>query len=167
MGDVLEMDGSFRAEVTIWRRHTKRRKTRVVLLCAELVGVLKNYLGGEVVHRDEYLFARSTGKPISRHTLYKLHRRAAMKLRLRGRVGGTHSMRKTFGEGVHDHLMGLSASGVKVDPLLGTKEAMGHSDVRSTEAYLQADSEQVTAAIGSVGRRFWGAKLANRDELEN
>ncbi|MFA5526197.1 MAG: tyrosine-type recombinase/integrase [Acholeplasmataceae bacterium] len=164
--DVVEPDGSVRDEVTVWRRHTKRGRTRTVLVSEELREVIEEVLRPRacagVIHIDEWLFARASGGAISRHTLYRAQRRAANRLGLRGRVGGTHSMRKTFGKGVHDYLMDLAARGEKVDPLLGTKEAMGHGDVRSTEAYLQADSEQVAGAVRAVARRY-GAKLEKEE----
>ena len=169
LGDVVAGDGSIVEAVTVWRRYVKRGKTRTVRICDELRQVLRAYVRAReragVIHKDEYLFAKRGGGPITRHTLYTAQKRAAKRLELKGRVGGTHSMRKTFGKGVHEFLKARAAAGVPVDPLLDTKEAMGHSDVRSTEAYLQADAEQVVDAVMSLGRRF-GAKLGNSENRE-
>jgi integrase/recombinase XerD len=156
-GDVFEMDGTLREQIIIWRRHTKRQKTRLISATPKLSAVIKTYLGGEgrnVVHRDEYLFCQPNGRPISRYTLYRDQRRAALRLGLRGRVGGTHAMRKTFAVGVHDYVMELAAQGHKVDPLLNTRDALGHADVRCTEAYLEADLAVVVNAVKRVSERY-------------
>lgn len=168
LGDVTERNGEVAGVARVWRRNMKgKRRTREVVLGPELRGILEAYLRTRaskgVIHKDEWLFGQQGGKPITRHTLYQAQKGAAERLGLRGRCGGTHGMRKTYARGVHEYLQGVQASGVPVDVLLATRDAMGHSDTRSTEAYVDADRGQVLAAVLAVGRRF----CANPQKGEN
>ncbi len=63
-------------------------------------------------------------------------------------------MRKSFANTVYEFLLNRVARGEAIDPLLLTKQAMGHKDLESTSKYLAFREKDVADAIMDVGGSF-------------
>ncbi len=89
------------------------------------------------------LFGYGVNKRLSRHGAHKLLKQAYNRAGVGGPKGSVawHSARKTFAAKVYTNL--------KFD-LLATRDALGHSDVRDTQKYIQVNQASVDAAILSA-----------------
>lgn len=88
---------------------------------------------------DTYLFKSRNGhnKPITRQQADRVLNKYFSLLGFTGKLG-THSMRKTFANNIHEAL-GFD--------LVKTQHAMGHKAIESTIKYLQPDHESIELAI--------------------
>lgn len=144
-----------RSEVEVQRRNMKgKHESRQVFLnpqaqeaVLQLVHILQKR---GVWNHDSYLFKSRQGKnsPITRVRAYQILSRAFSLCGLSGKLG-THSMRKTFGNNVYDHMLQLVAKGEPVDAYRETAKALGHKSVASTESYLAFRDEYLRGAIRS------------------
>lgn len=78
--------------------------------------------------------------PFTRQQGWRIFKNAVNKAQLQGKLG-THSMRKTFCQRVHEAL------GEKIEK---TQKAMGHSSLSSTAHYLSFKEEEISTAIVGV-----------------
>ena len=143
VGDVLQ-HGRMVERVTVHRRHMKRKiEGRSVPLnaqAAEAVGVWIDVMQRQGSLTPKTVLFRSRkgeNRPISRVTAYKVLRQVFKDNELGGRLG-THSMRKTFANVVHQKL-GRDIS--------KTKKALGHKNINSTDSYLSFLQEEIDEAI--------------------
>lgn len=99
-------------------------------------------------NHDTFLFKSRQGKnsPITRVRAYQILSNAFRQVGLSGKLG-THTMRKTFGNNIYEHMLNLVAQGVGVDAYRETAKALGHKSVASTENYLSFRNEHLRAAI--------------------
>jgi integrase len=164
IGDVLEEDGTIKERITVLRRfmkktgHGERNSTvsRNVILNDYARQALKpwlrelQYLGYS--HKTDFLFqSRTAGnKSIDRAQAWRVLRDAYRLVGMRGKLG-THAMRKTFANNVYSYFKEQAAKGEPVDVFRSTSKALGHGDIRSTDAYLSFCSEDIDDAICSVG----------------
>ncbi len=135
--DVLNIDGSLNAKVTVI--HTKNKHSRSVILNPLVKPFLMSWLQKQELRGFQrgsvYLFSDSTGKCLSRKYVWRIIKQASSKCRFSGRYG-THSMRKTFAKNTYEYYHKQLVAGKTVDPLIKTKEALGHMNINSTQVYL-------------------------------
>lgn len=128
-------NGTIPSHVTVQRRNVKhRREGRSVVLHEAVKAAIRRYLSGrEGLSPDSPLFlSQWKTKAISRQQAWNILEKAFSDAKLTGKLG-THSLRKTFAASVYDRSNHC---------LLRTKRALGHTDIRTTEAYLSfADSD--------------------------
>jgi integrase len=103
-----------------------------------------------VWNHESYLFKSRQGRnsPITRVRAYQILSRVFGLCGLSGKLG-THSMRKTFGNNVYDHMLQLVAHGEPVDAYRETAKALGHKSVASTESYLSFRNEHLRSAVNA------------------
>ena len=133
--------------VTVHRRHMKKKlEGRSVPLnsqAAEAVWVWIEAMRQQgPVTAKTVLFRSRKGdnQPISRVSAYKVLRQVFEDNELSGQLG-THSMRKTFANVVHQKLGRDIAK---------TKRALGHKNINSTDSYLSFLQEEIDHAILAV-----------------
>jgi integrase len=131
--------------VTVQRRNMKGKlRSRTVILHPVARAALSVWLEQLQKRRgplspDTYLFRSHKGdnRPISRVQAWRILHDAYAANELTGKVA-THSLRKTFAHNVYE------ASGRNI---VRTMKAIGHANVATTMHYLDADQEEVDAAI--------------------
>ncbi|OBQ46225.1 tyrosine-type recombinase/integrase [Halodesulfovibrio spirochaetisodalis] len=150
-----------RAEVEVLRRNMKgKHESRQVFMNPQaqeaVLALIYVMQKRGVWNHDSYLFKSRQGKnsPITRVRAYQILSRAFGMCGLSGKLG-THSMRKTFGNNVYEHMLDLVAQGVGVDAYRETAKALGHKSVGSTESYLAFRNEHLRGAVRSfsIGER--------------
>lgn len=138
--DVWAFPG-VRAEVAIAKRWMKgKHQGRTVVLHGAAREALARWVTerfGPVPQKSE---AETLLFPITRRQVGRLLASYAAVLELSGKVS-THSWRKTFAKRVHEKLGG---------DIVATCSALGHSDIRTTQRYLQANADKVDSAILDV-----------------
>lgn len=129
--DVLQY-GDIKPSISVTRRNMKGKiASRSVVLHDQAKEALCRYLidfGGEPKAR---LF------PISRIQAHRIIRAACTRAGIAGAVS-THSMRKTFGQGVYQRTG---------KDIVATQRALGHRNLSSTQHYLEVDQEAIDKAI--------------------
>lgn len=143
VGSVFQ-HGRLVERVTVERRNMKSgEEARAVALHPEAREALATWLeelGTEDPGRFLFQSRQRPRHPIS----YGQARRVLQDaFRVAGLAGiyATHSMRKTFAEWSHKAFGG---------DLLKTQRALGHASIQSTIHYLQADREEIDAAIVGI-----------------
>lgn len=130
--------------VAVERQHMKRKfEGRTVLLHPEAKAALGAWI--EELHdngymtSDTFVFQSRKGRngALSREQAYRVLVAAFERAGLEGSLG-THSMRKTFANRVHDRLG---------RDLLKTQRALGHKNINSTVSYLSFNEEEIDEAI--------------------
>ena len=133
--------------VSVSRRNMKRKvEGRTVPLNSQAAEAVRVWIeqmrtqGGVTSKTVLFRSRKGENKPISRVTAYKILRVVFNENELTGRLG-THSMRKTFANVVHERLGRDIAK---------TKKALGHKNINSTDSYLSFLQEEIDEAILSV-----------------
>jgi len=161
--DVLDAGGQVRLEVTVARKHMKKKKSaRSVPLSKSLRQRLQGWLLEE--ERAGYLLkidplfpkrgsvaVRKKGRVVAvesmtRHAAWRMVRRLARRSGVFEGHVGTHSLRKTFTAVVYKNWLERLAKGERVDVLRQTQEALGHKNIQSTIAYLASVTVEDRAA---------------------
>ena len=144
-----------RSEVEVLRRNMKgKHESRQVFMNPQAQEAVLNLIHvlqkRGVWNHGSYLFKSRQGKnsPITRVRAYQILSRAFKACELSGKLG-THSMRKTFGNNVYNHMLSLVAEGHGVDAYRETAKALGHKSVASTESYLSFRNEHLRSAVRS------------------
>jgi len=146
-----------RLSVKVARRYMKgKQESRVVYLAPEARLAIYDQLKALTLpSMATYLFKKQgdVNEPIS----YTQARRVL--LEAFGACGiaeniGTHSMRKTFANKIHEYMLELVAAGHGVDPFMETSQALGHKDPKSTTHYLSFRDENRRKGIKSMGAAF-------------
>lgn len=143
LSDVLQ-NGKFSDYITVARKHMKKKRAgRTVPLHPEaktaLQTLVKKLLKAGHTDPNTFLFLSREGenRAIGRTMAWRILDRAYAECGLTGRLG-THSMRKTFAERVHEKLG---------RDIFKTQKALGHASVSSTASYISVDSEEIDDAI--------------------
>lgn len=133
--------------VTVPRRHMKRKiEGRTVLLHPEARAALwawrEELQQAGPVEAGAFVFRSREGgnRPISRVQAWRVLQEAYQAAGLTGKLG-THSMRKTFADRIHDRLG---------RDLIKTQRALGHKNINSTVSYLSFREEEIDEAILSI-----------------
>jgi integrase len=152
--DLIDERGQIVRRVQVARRHMKGHKTsRSVLLNAAAMAVLSRWLcdSGAMgyMHGSDPVFCTQSGKRMSRFHAYRMLRQAALDAGVVGKVA-THSMRKTFANGVYSYFLGRVAKGEALDPFRATSRALGHAAITSTDKYLTFRTEDVDQAVSAI-----------------
>ena len=146
VGDVLQ-HGRMVERVIVHRRYMKRKiEGRSVPLNSQAAEAVRVWI--EAMRQDgpvtakPVLFRSRKGdnQPISRVSAYKVLRQVFEDSKLSGQLG-THSMRKTFANVVHQKLG---------RDIANTKRALGHKNINSTDSYLSFLQEEIDQAILAV-----------------
>lgn len=130
---------------TLRLRKTKSGKERYAPLTDEAMGWFKSWCAGR--SRDEQLFLRANGEPWATAQQVRRMRDASKQAKL-GRPVSFHILRHTYG----------SLLALKGVPLKFIAEAMGHADLRMTEAHyahLQKDdavAKAIRKSLPSFGK---------------
>ena len=143
LGDVWQ-HGKVIDRMTVQRRHMKNKtRSRTVILHPLARAALSVWLDHLQTRRgpltpETYVFRSHKGdRPISRVQAWRILHAAYAANALTGKVA-CHSLRKTFAHNVYE------ASGRNI---VRTMKAIGHANVATTMHYLDADQEEVDAAI--------------------
>lgn len=143
VGDVFP-HGKVSNYVSVARKNMKKKKTgRTVVLHAEakeaIVLWVKELQKGGLNDPKTPLFKSRQGvnKSISRITAWTILSRTYAACAMDGKLG-THSMRKTFAEHVHEKLG---------RDIFKTQKALGHASLNSTAAYLSVSQDEIDEAI--------------------
>jgi integrase len=144
--DVLQ-HGQLVDRVTVQRRHMKRqRASRTVVLHPVAKTALQAWLGRMSdrleVTPETYVFQSRKGpnRPISRIQALRILKEAFDSCEMTGQLG-THSMRKTFANNVHERL-GRN--------LVKTQQALGQQNITTTVQYMSFREEEIDEAILSL-----------------
>lgn len=135
-----------RGRMTVQARNMKgRERTRSVLMPPRLRDAVYAYIGSHSLAPAAPLFSRACSNapkdaPISRIWAHKVLKEAVHKLGLQGKVA-LHSTRKSFAHTLYAHFD---------KDLVKTAQALGHTSVLSTAAYLQTGQAEIDAAISSA-----------------
>lgn len=167
--DVLDAAGRIKPVVTVRRARMKKKlAARSVPLPESVRGTLREWLleqerAGLVLKSDPLFPSRaampqgkgraSAAGPMSRTAAWKAMRRLAVRAGVQRSNVGTHSMRKSFAGAVHEHWLDRLAAGERVDPVVMTRDALGHKQIQSTVSYLKSvTTAERTASFGAAAR---------------
>lgn len=141
--DVMRA-GRLLDRVSVARKNMKKKvEGRSVLLhsqAKEVLGVwIEQLRGNGYMTSDTFVFQSRKGRnaAMSRVQAYRVLQEAYERAGVNGNTG-THSMRKTFANNVHERLG---------RDLLKTQKALGHKNINSTVSYLSFKQEEIDEAI--------------------
>ena len=92
---------------------------------------------------DDYVFKGNFGRPLSRHTCYKVFYETL------GAGYGTHWMRKTFAQEVYKYFLSETPNDM-LRALELTRQALGHARIDTTIRYLNLNYSAIDAAQTSI-----------------
>jgi len=149
-GDVIGKDGKLFDCVTVRKALMKGQyDSRTVHMTASAKRYLLPWLQEQEqrghILLNTPLFCRNGGGRWDRVNAWRTLRNAYARAGLSGKVA-THSMRKTFANGIYDFYEG------RKDAMRITAKAMGHKSLDSTDKYLSFLDEDVTIAIDHIGK---------------
>lgn len=141
--DVMRA-GRLLDRVSVARRNMKKKvEGRTVLLHPEARAALELWVeelrAQGYMTSDTFVFQSRKGRnaALSRVQAYRILQAAYERAGVEGQTG-THSMRKTFANNVHERLG---------RDLLKTQKALGHRNINSTVSYLSFRQEEIDEAI--------------------
>ncbi len=141
--DVVQ-HGQMVDRVTVHRRHMKRkRQSRSVIFHPQAKRALQVWLQDMATRGDgapdTYVFKSRKGgnHPISRRHALAILKEAFRSCEMTGTLG-THSMRKTFANNVHERL---------ARDVVKTQQALGQQHITTTIRYLSFRGEEIDQAI--------------------
>lgn len=141
--DVMRA-GRLLDRVSVARRNMKKKvEGRTVLLHPEVRAALEVWIeelrAQGYMTSDTFVFQSRKGRngALSRVQAYRILQAAYERAGVEGQTG-THSMRKTFANNIHDKLG---------RDLLKTQKALGHRNINSTVSYLSFRQEEIDEAI--------------------
>lgn len=141
--DVMRA-GRLLDRVSVARRNMKKKvEGRTVLLHHEARTALQLWIDElreqGYMTSDTFVFQSRKGRnaSLSRVQAYRILQAAYLRAGVEGQTG-THSMRKTFANNVHQRLG---------RDLLKTQKALGHRNINSTVSYLSFQQEEIDEAI--------------------
>lgn len=139
VADVVN-HGKIADSVTVKRCNTKKKlEGKTLPLHKRAKKALEDYLTEGTREGADYLFKsrEDFNRPITRVQAYRIIRQATDSCRISGKVG-THTMRKTFANQIHESCG---------RDLAKTQAALGHKNIASTICYLSFDRKEIDAAI--------------------
>jgi integrase/recombinase XerD len=132
-------DGKIRGEFVLSKEQTKGRKARRVFLSQKLRAELKSYFDEAKLRKGcPALFQSQKGKAFNANTMCQLFLNIYSQCGIEG--ASSHSGRRSL-------LTKLASKGVGVRVLA---EIAGHSSITITQRYLDANDEQMRAAVELV-----------------
>ena len=141
--DVMRA-GRLLDRVSVARRNMKKKvEGRTVLLHPDARAALELWIeelrAEGYMTSDTFVFQSRKGRnaALSRVQAYRILQAAYERAGVEGQTG-THSMRKTFANNVHEKLG---------RDLLKTQKALGHRNINSTVSYLSFQQEEIDEAI--------------------
>ncbi len=147
-GDVIGQDGKIVESVTVQKKYMKGKlNSRTVFLNDTVKKYLSPWLKEQ--ERKGYLriecplFCSSGGRKMDRVTAWRILKNAFCLAGVYGKVA-THTMRKTFANGIYFFYEG------KKDALRIVSKALGHKSIDSTDRYLTFIEEDITRAISGM-----------------
>lgn len=141
VADVVDADGKVVNYITVERRHMKgARSSRTCPLHPRAGKVIVQWIQAAGLQRDDALFASRQGGPITVCRAWGILKAAFRRAGLTGRLG-THTMRKTFAQRIHQALGG---------DLHKTSKALGHRNVATTIRYLECPEVEIRKAVLSL-----------------
>lgn len=130
--------------VVVKKRHMKGKpQSRAVLIHPQLRLDLDNYIRAEGLPLQSPLFPSRKGGHLGVVGAWQVLDSAIRRAGLQGKVS-FHSARKTFAEQVHEFFG---------HDLVKTSKALGHKSVLSTASYLSFKTEEMDAAVLSLGHK--------------
>lgn len=139
--------GTLLGRITVARRNMKKKvEGRTILMHPEAKEALSLWLeqlrAMGYMTSDTFVFQSRKGRnrAMSRIQAYRILQEAYERAGVSGSTG-THSMRKTFANNVHEKLG---------RDLLKTQKALGHKNINSTVSYLSFKEEEIDEAILSL-----------------
>ncbi len=136
VGDVMNMDGSVKAEVRLTAEQTKGRQPRTVFLPQKLRDELTAYLVLRTGSKPEHpLFVTAGRKAFSANVMAQHFHYLFKRAGIAG--ASSHSMRRTF-------LTSLSAKGIGIRVLAALA---GHKSLQVTLRYLDASDDMKRNAV--------------------
>ena len=140
IADVLEADGTVKAEVHLTADQTKGDAARTVYMPEKLRKELKSYLAGiDCSKTDKALFAtQKCRNGFTANTLAQFFHYLYENAGVTG--GSSHSGRRTF-------ITNLASKGVGVRVLMSLA---GHKNISTTQAYIDVNDEQLRKAVELV-----------------
>ncbi len=136
VGDVMNMDGSVKAEVRLTAEQTKGRQPRTVFLPQKLRDELTAYLVLRTGSKPEHpLFVTAGRKAFSANVMAQHFHYLFKRAGIAG--ASSHSMRRTF-------LTSLSAKGIGIRVLAALA---GHRSLQVTLRYLDASDDMKRNAV--------------------
>ena len=137
--DVVNTDGSIKAEVRLSADQTKGRHPRTVYLPKKLQDEIKNYVRCRCVNSvEEPLFFTATGKAFSANTLCQLFYWTYKRAGIAG--ASSHTGRRNF-------ITALASKGISVRVLASLA---GHRSVAVTMRYIDVHDDMKRAAVELV-----------------
>ena len=118
-------------------RRGKGNNMRLVPLVPEAIGAVEDWLEFRPVCKHRFLFSTLTRKPLGRHGLQYLFRKALMSAGISRPGISVHTLRHTFATL-------LLRNGCD---LMSIKEMLGHASLESTAIYLHVDMSSLQAAV--------------------
>jgi len=140
--DVVLPNGKIANQLVIRAQDMKGRqghkKSRAVVLSESVKDALREWVNE--LGDGEFLFQSREGGAISTRQARRIIQDACAELGIFERIG-THSMRKTYGNKIHK-LLG--------NDIFATMQALGHTNVRNTQYYLEIGRERINQATQSI-----------------
>lgn len=130
MLDVEDLDVE---AATLYVRHGKRDKERIIPLHPEAGAALEHYLDGR---RTGPMFESNRGRRISYDALHSLTIRLGRRAGIRKRTR-PHVLRHSFAVALHEN-------GVDLETI---RDLLGHEDIRTTIIYLHCSMEGKRSAV--------------------
>jgi integrase/recombinase XerD len=139
IADVVNADGSVKAEIRLTAEQTKGRYPRTVYLPQKLIEEIQYYLRHRCVNsKRESLFYTTNGKPITANSLCQYFFWMYRKAGIAG--ASSHSGRRNF-------ITSLAAKGISVRVLASLA---GHRDISVTQKYIDVNDDMKRAAVELV-----------------
>ncbi len=139
IADVVNADGSVKAEIRLTAEQTKGRHPRTVYLPQKLIEEIQYYLRHRCVNStSESLFYTANGKPFTANSLCQYFFWMYRKAGIAG--ASSHSGRRNF-------ITSLAAKGISVRVLASLA---GHRDISVTQKYIDVSDDMKRAAVELV-----------------
>ena len=136
IADVVNADGSVKAEIRLTAEQTKGRHPRTVYLPQKLIEEIQYYLRHRCVNStSESLFYTANGKPFTANSLCQYFFWMYRKAGIAG--ASSHSGRRTF-------ITNLATQGVSVRVLMSLA---GHKNIGTTQAYIDINDDMKRKAV--------------------
>ena len=133
--DAYEADGSVKSQIRLAKHQTKGGEARTVLLNAQAQEELRLYARTLARPGEQPLFVSKWGKAMSPNSLVQVFGRF---YKLAGlSTASSHSGRRSF-------ITGLAHKGVNVRVLAALA---GHSNISTTQRYIEVGEHQLRAAV--------------------
>ncbi len=158
-GHIISENGEIQKKIIISAKNMKGKKARSIILNKTGQKYILDWLIEQqkkgLCHKNQYVFAKSNGEQLSYHRVWRILKNCFLKIGLPGNGYATHSLRKTFANNFSD----LYYDFIKETPKRGDLivllcEALGHSDIRSTQQYMRFQQKDIDNLILKMGKKW-------------